>query len=615
MKQKLKPSGIWQGLWRNFPVPALVCILAAAVFIMLCFPPFEYDAQHADNPLYETLNDLSLGLMLALVVSTAASALLLGRRKLLHLIPLALAAGACALYMVVPMPGSLVAGIMLCGIILSVYGASRGQEPAVRLNQIAGWFFTCLGLSLVLYGAASGIQAAVTGLFFPGLGYEVRGDISEIIMICAFMLLAPALFLGGVASCKGTRFRFFSGRILLPLYLLLMAVLLAYVGKIVVTWEMPVGTMNSFAIAAAVMYVYFHLTLTGDESKLARLFLQWGAWLMLPVMAAQAVGVYIRVDAYGFTLSRLMGIGLTAVRALCIISGLFRRRANWLLPLAAVVALALPYASERLAIIDQESRLEAALRRNDMIASDGSIVANPGADLADRKIIYSAMDYLVFSTDDPGELTVRIETQINAALEENERPRTWFSDADGRKLLGFERPDRDYHSYDWSFNGTAQHNELDTSGYDYAKFVTVGQHYWYSEGKVNTDTSLTGWLANEDNLGKDMPTSYFDQDLPALTDQLLAMKDMAFVYPDVPLILTVEGQQVDLMPLLRSITEVTKYAGSLQRDFNLAEDRISLPDGRELYLRSIEISRYDSSDDYTNSSLTISGWLLTPEAE
>lgn len=614
MKQKLKPSGIWQGLWRNFPVPALVCILATAVFIMLCFPPFEYDAQHADNPLYETLNDLSLGLMLALVVSTAASALLLGRKKLLHLIPLALAAGTCALYMAVPIPGTLIAGIMLCGIALSVYGASRGEEPAVRLNQIAGWFFTCLGLSLVLYGAASGIQAAVTGLFFPGLGYETRGDISEIIMICTFMLLAPALFLGGVADCRGGRFRAFSGRILLPLYLLLMSVLLAYVGKIVVTWEMPVGTMNSFAIAAAVMYVYFHLTLTGDESKLARLFLQWGAWLMLPVMAAQAVGVYIRVDAYGFTLSRLMGIGLTAVCALCIISGLFRRRANWLLPLAAVVALALPHASDRLAIIDQESRLEAALRRNDMIAADGSIVANPGADLADRKIIYSAMDYLVFSTDDPGNLTVQIETQIQATLEENERPRTWFSDADGRKLLGFDRPDRNYQSYNWSFNGTATHNELVTSGYDYAKFVTVRQ-YWYSDGKVNTDTSLTGWLADEENQGKEAPTSYFDQDLSALTDQLLAMKDTEFVYPDVPLILTVEGQQVDLTPLLRSITEVTKYAGSLQRDFNLAEDRIALPDGREFYLCGIEISRYDSSGDYTSSSLTISGWLLTPEAE
>ncbi len=620
MKRKWKPGGIWAGLWRNFPVPAMICLLLVAVLTLLEFPPFAYDSASKDNTLYVHINQLASALMLSLCVSTAASALLMGKRKLFHLILLLLGMGMVALHMLAPLPDNVLTGLVLGCILLSIFGVTRGNEPALRLNQIAGWFLTCVGVMIVLYIAVSGIQAAVTGLFFPEMASKSLSRITSILTSFVFLLIAPWLFLGGAKDCKNTWYHTFSSRVLLPLYLALMAVLLVYVGKSLVVWEMPVGTMNGFAIAAAALYVYFHLTLTGDETRLCGWFRKWGAWLMLPVLVAQAVGVYIRVDAYGFTMSRLMGVGVTAVCALCIISGLFRRRANWLLPLAAVALLALPYASERLAISDQENRLEAAFHRNNMIAEDGRIQPNANVDLEDRTAIYSALDYLLPRWSDfpenPGPLTERVMHQLEELLDESKTSKS-FINYDNQKsvLLGFNRPNTTVYSYYWTFNGTAEQNRLDVAGFDYAEYLNFSQYFSTYDNEVTNDTSLSAWLANEENAGKEPPVCSFDLDLTALTDQLLAMSGTAFTFPEGPLVCTIQGETLDLRPLLEDITETSETMEDASRTFDLAEDRITLPSGKVLHLNRLQFYFYDNANGYVSISLIVEGWLMTPEAE
>lgn len=598
MKQKRSLRAIVTSLWQRFPVPAAVCLLAAGVSIAATA---VLAGQMGQPPVLNTLRQLENGLMLGVVLSVLAS-LLPVKPVLCHALAIAGASAGVALGLL-PLDhvygGTMVAALCLC-----FFFACGRTAPEFRLNQILGWFFSCLGMSLVSYSALMLTWQAATALFFPDISYSVRALADTVLGALSFLIVAPWLFLGGLPQPEDAPdgrsiFRTFVSKVLLPLSLLLMAVLLLYVARIAVTLTMPVGTMNGYALAALALYAFFALTLTGDEGVIARFFHRFGAWLLLPVMVVQQIGVWIRIDAYGFTAARIAGLVITVLLAAVVVSGLIRKRPVWFFPAAAVLAvifIATPLNCSNLALNNQSARLTAALERNGMLAPDGSITANPNADTDDRSVIWSASEYLLKS--DFGEATRPLTRQLRRQLwlssdPEPDAPQPdltqyqYHNRADITALLGFSKPNVTLSSVTWRFEGSAERSSLDVRGYDHVTYRSVS-------------AAVSGDL--------DVERDHVAIDTDAILMAMLSTGEGAPAFPDTPVVLHLDGDEVELQPMLASAA-LTGSPTASDAAFTLTQDRIPLPSGRELYVDYVSLyyHTYNSS-----VSVTLCGWIMTP---
>lgn len=92
--------------------------------------------------------------------------------------------------------------------------------------------------------------------------------------------------------------------VLFPITLVLLAVLYCYLVKCLVTHTMPVGQINPFVSIATALFFIFYVCL---EDKI-RFFKKWGNLLFLPLIPLQILAYAIRVNAYGFTESRVASL-------------------------------------------------------------------------------------------------------------------------------------------------------------------------------------------------------------------------------------------------------------------------------------------------------------------
>lgn len=227
-----------------------------------------------------------------------------------------------------------------------------------------------------------------------------------------FVIWHAALFLVGVplflawlpSSAEPARLppllRQLTLRLLLPVYGMLLAILLCYVGTITAAWDMPVGEMNWFASLAVLGYAFFYFTLSGDTFRARRRLFLLGALLLIPIVAAQLVGVYIRLDAYGATPARYASLFCTFFGILVLLTGAAGKSVRFLYPTAAVLiflATMSPWNLIDLPMRDQQYRIQTVLSASGMI-KDGEITA-PDSEISkeDKEKLVSGYHYFRYS--------------------------------------------------------------------------------------------------------------------------------------------------------------------------------------------------------------------------
>ncbi|MBQ6395542.1 MAG: DUF4153 domain-containing protein [Atopobiaceae bacterium] len=248
----------------------------------------------------------------------------------------------------------------------------------------------------------------------------------EIILFAFDMLLAnvPAdAFIITVIVCAGTVFPWvlFSqlprstdelesyrawntivGNVILPLCLGLLAVLYGYIViRVVLAGGLPSGQMNWFGSFALLVYLFLWLGLRSSEATHARIFCRWGWILLVPVVAVQVYGVYIRVSAYGLTALRYLSIVCTGVGILGLVLSAFNVKPKPYFLIIAIVALIVgvtPANPLDVANIDQSLRLRNALQEAGMFDSAGEVTPiEKDEDLPSEELrarILSSWDYL-----------------------------------------------------------------------------------------------------------------------------------------------------------------------------------------------------------------------------
>ena len=235
---------------------------------------------------------------------------------------------------------------------------------------------------------------------------------------------------------------------LVPIGMALLAILYAYIAKIVFTWSMPSGTMNWFASCAVGGYLFLWLSLRCSRVRFFAFLARWGWAALLPVVATQIVGIAIRYNAYGLTAPRMAGMATLAIGIYALALAALDRSARSAFIVLAVAGLVLtvsPLNILDVPIMQQTARLRAALERAECFAGGGfSVTEKPNIAEKDAKIIDGAWRYLT----ERGQTFFRYTRENDGADSFRPRQGVWnrntftrdIAEA-ARKLSGQKRPD------------------------------------------------------------------------------------------------------------------------------------------------------------------------------
>lgn len=370
------------------------------------------------------------------------------------------------------------AGILISVAAATVYFLFTNENENVIVPYLFKNLLFAGFIGLIFFGGITLCVYAVNYLIYE---FSDLGNYILTILAFAFQVLALNLFLSGLPHENEElhipkAFKILVLYVAFPIYMLLIAVLYVYLGKILVTMNMPGGQINLFASFAALFFIFFRFTIVQYEYPVTRIFSRFGGYLMIPIMTAQAVAVYIRLNAYGITAPRYASLVLTAVALIFVIislihSGRYIRQVILVFIGVSILVSVTPLNIIDVPVYEQTARLERILVRNNMF-SDDKITPNDNISDQDKTDIRSSYNYLIYQKKVPSYLTG------NKA----------FND-----LFGFEQSDYYPGNIRYWSHYSSLPSEFDISGY--SRLIDINE-----TGK----TSNGGFIITADNIEYDL---------------------------------------------------------------------------------------------------------------
>ncbi|UOQ51050.1 DUF4153 domain-containing protein [Hymenobacter cellulosivorans] len=202
----------------------------------------------------------------------------------------------------------------------------------------------------VLYAGCSLALVAVKNLFDVKLDDNLFGYLFTVLAT----LFNTWFFLAGVPQDfaaleqeapypKGLKV--FTQFVLLPLVVLYLGILYAYLGRIVVQWELPKGWVSililAFSVAGIFALLLIHPIRDAAGNTWIRTFSRWFYRALLPLLGLLVVAINTRIQAYGFTEERYYVLVLAGWLAIMLAYFLWHqgRGIIWIPASLAVVAL------------------------------------------------------------------------------------------------------------------------------------------------------------------------------------------------------------------------------------------------------------------------------------
>ncbi|MBE7019388.1 MAG: DUF4153 domain-containing protein [Ruminococcaceae bacterium] len=294
------------------------------------------------------------------------------------------------------------AGVMIALVCFIFFVLMRGEHrESVFAKLIAASVFSSAVCS-VLSGGLSTCIGAFQALLF---NFDNIYKVYAIVLLFVWTIGYPNIFLSFIPkkdtpSSQSKIFKTFVLYAGLPLYILLIAILLVYLAKIVVTWHMPVGEINWFASFASLFFIFFVMSVQQYKEKLATLFVRYGGYFLIPVLIMQAIAVFERINAYGLTTPRTISLVLIVISILFIGATIIKPKHINKIALASGIIVLLvtvtPFNVIDMPVASQTAILKNALLKNDMI-KDGIVVPNDNVSEEDQETIRSSYHYLRYS--------------------------------------------------------------------------------------------------------------------------------------------------------------------------------------------------------------------------
>ena len=392
-------TGVKEGISR-FPVAficSILCFLTASYQII-----FESDTFKIFIPLYLTYALVSV---FSVLLKTAQEYITEKINSLLQYILCAIVAVAGffllkihyeSLYAIMAYTGIMIA--LLCFIFFTLM---RGENKDTAFPKLISSLVFANAICGVLSGGLSICLAAFESLIFSWndfskLYFIINLFVWVVCFINIFLSFIPKKDVPLPQSKIFRTFVLFAG---LPLYILLIAILLVYLAKIVITWNMPVGEINWFASFASLFFIFFLLSVKQYTEKIAKMFVKFGGYFLIPVLIMQAIAVFERINAYGLTTPRTVSLVLIIISILFIAGSLIMpKHLNKIALVSGIIVLIVtvtPFNVIDMPVASQTKILESVLTANGML-KDGKVVPNSKVSVEDAEKIISSYNYLKY---------------------------------------------------------------------------------------------------------------------------------------------------------------------------------------------------------------------------
>ena len=269
--------------------------------------------------------------------------------------------------------------------------------------------FTTVLYTGVLFAGISGAILAITQLFDVDFGSKIY----------AYLWFIMALPMSVIVFCAGVPtdinelesstdlpkgLRIFVQFILIPLVVLYLLILYAYMGKIIVQWSLPQGWVTILIMVFSVLGMLAMLLVHPYQHQKENSWVKWytkGYYVaLLPLLILQYVAIFTRIGDYGFTAPRWAVLAITVwLTWITLYNVFFKGRNIVLIPLTLFITAFLfllgPLSHKSISISSQTVKINRLLTELKMVKNGKLLVYkdNPKTDSLMGEL-YSATRYL-----------------------------------------------------------------------------------------------------------------------------------------------------------------------------------------------------------------------------
>lgn len=272
-------------------------------------------------------------------------------------------------------------------------------------------FLTGALYSSVLYSGIAAAMAAVNFLF----DIKLDSDAYFILFIIIAGLFNTLFFLAGVPAdlpaldqdySYPKSLKAFTQYVLIPLATLYIVILLAYEIKILLTWNLPQGSVSMLILGYAVFGILSVLLVfpirNQEENKWIKTYAKSFYLLMLPLLILLFIAVGSRISTYGITQARYFLIALACWLLFITLYFLFSKKQNIrLIPISLSIITLLsvygPQSAFSVAMYSQKHIFLSIFKKNNLLTANGKLkpVNEKNTKAEDGKRAESALNYLL----------------------------------------------------------------------------------------------------------------------------------------------------------------------------------------------------------------------------
>jgi hypothetical protein len=294
--------------------------------------------------------------------------------------------------------------------------------PFFRKNTLNGFWqynkslflraFTTILYTGVLFAGLSGAIAAIQELFdveftakiFAYLWFVMAFPVSALIF-CAGVPKAEDIDALDSSSDLPSGLRLFVQFVLLPLVVVYLCILYAYMGKIILSWTLPQGWVTIlimvFSVVGMLAMLLVHPFQQLTEHAWIKVITKNYYRSLLPLLVLQYVAIFTRISDYGFTSARWAVVAITAWLTFITVYKVFFKGKNIILipyTLCAVAILFLigPLSHKSISVWSQTAKINRLVKTLNLIDAKGKLKVYEANATTDSLMgeIYSATRYL-----------------------------------------------------------------------------------------------------------------------------------------------------------------------------------------------------------------------------
>ena len=269
--------------------------------------------------------------------------------------------------------------------------------------------FTTVLYTGVLFAGISGAILAITQLFDVDFGSKIYAYLwfimalpMSVIIFCAGVPTDINELESSTDLPKGLRI--FVQFILIPLVVLYLLILYAYMGKIIVQWSLPQGWVTILIMVFSVLGMLAMLLVHPYQHQKENSWVKWytkGYYVaLLPLLILQYVAIFTRIGDYGFTAPRWAVLAITFwLTWITLYNVFFKGRNIVLIPLTLFITAFLfllgPLSHKSISISSQTAKINRLLTELKLVKNGKLLVYkdNPKTDSLMGEL-YSATRYL-----------------------------------------------------------------------------------------------------------------------------------------------------------------------------------------------------------------------------